>query len=210
MIIKTILLIYLLLAATIANCQNKTALGSHDTFVSKLDAFRYDLYKELEGKEYHEAYLFLMMMDTTTAIYSKSKQFYLTHKSALEAYQLSLLEKHTKTPVDFTNFVKDTSFNSEQDFLKETLLHPYLLRLLLADPFTYTASLVDFAYITTKVNENVERRNTMNELAKPRVRAERIDQNNWKITWDEYYYIYILSYNLAEHNLDLHEVYKRK
>lgn len=213
MLIRNLLLTYVLLTAFNANSQNKSTTESHEYFLKSLEAFRYGLYKDFEEKGYDQELSFLQAQDTTSVFYKKCKQFYLEHKNELEAYQQSLLFKHTKTPVALTNYIKDTSFQEvlgQAVTMEQVMTNSYLFRLLTVDPIAYASSVVQMGFVKAKDLEAVTKRSVLSQLAQPRVQTEMLDKDNWKITWDEYNHIFVLLYKHKEQEMAITEVYKRK
>lgn len=200
------------LSALWGNAQAKEVDSIH-TITKALEAFRYSMYADLSKKDADANLLFATAQDTTSAFFQKCRQFYDRHINELMAYQHYQLAKHINTLIDTTAYSSDHSFDSAKAdalSIKEAFTNTYLYRILTADPISNASAVIQMAFVQVKDVSEMSTRTFLQQIAQPRIRTEKINEDNWNIYWDEYNHIYLLSYQVSQQEMRLKNVYKRK
>jgi len=210
---KNALTFFFIFIVVFVKAQSDSECQKSEEFLMKLNKFRYSLYADLiPQKETILNFSDSLFFDSSSVYVKKSRQFYNENTDAIKAYQTYELERYSKTDIDFSKFVADTTFNdilsdSAGWLLFSSILSSYSY--MTFSPISYAFSLNSMLLARIKTPSELGSSALINNLASPMIKTKMLQNNKWEIIIDNYEYIFVHEYNLSDNKIKVTKILKR-
>lgn len=190
----------------------------HLNFEKKLNEFRYSLYADFEDIDE-----FSKLIDNSSGNHSlliKMEDFVLENQNEIESYQTYKLTEYKDNTIDFIQYQQDTVFfNPENSKLWLEGINEYnsinkmygksLGKFLTLNPLNYAVMIKNIYLSRTLSAHEMGKRNMKDAIAFPKIKTVAKKDNQWKIWFDHYSYLYEFDYDMKSNTMKIAGVYIR-
>ena len=177
-------------------------------FKQELAQLKYDLYKYLNESNTED--LMRFELPTTDSVSILINEFCSKYESAIKDYQGEIMESYEKEFIfseqDYK--IEDIEFTGFSEYRDQ--FDSGLINLILMDPLSYANSLITVFEAQKNSAQEIALDTVKDRIANPKIFTKHIDKQNWQLTIDKYYKVYVLSYNICSNEMNLIKMLNRK
>lgn len=203
-----LLALSVVLASFSLEAQNTCKLSK---FEKELMEFKYNLYEDLGGYDYHEMQDFSFLRDGKP-LRIKVDKFIEDHKKDIRDYQENQLKRYEVFEIDTSAFAMDSLFDEYKNELRNSddLIAKEVGDFFKINPFVYFNTLQSFIVARKYSAMEIGRKYLKNSIALPKIATKELEKGKWHVFIDEYDMAFLYSFNVETMNCKILGLYERK